>query len=374
MRLYRWWKTQTATQQRTFVARACVSTLCLAAVMTGLLVMSHVSSDRLEAWELRDQGQRLLAAQRSGTPIRADEAVSPLLSHDWLRSVEYSLERDPGSALSRYAALERDRAALHGLKNFDALHMQTAENMMRQTECLSNAIYYEARSEKTAGQLAVAEVIMNRVKDHRYPNSICEVVFQGATRTTGCQFTFTCDGAMDKEPKGWRWDKAQTIAAHVAMNLNEKKTAGATHYHATYVNPVWNSGLVRTTKIGQHIFYRFPRGNEWAAASAKQERRLAQRRTGLKVVKRVKAKTVAANVTPKPKVDAAAATRSFVASQGLTPQAVTPQISTPMKTIAPTERVTRRVITTPTQPAPTKSQTVRRTVTRTYKRPAEPAS
>lgn len=66
---------------------------------------------------------------------------------------------------------------------------------------------------------------------------------------------------MNKAPRGAKWDKAQTIAAHVMMDLNERKTGGATHYHATYVNPVWNSGLIKTGQIGLHIFYRFPRGS-----------------------------------------------------------------------------------------------------------------
>ena len=70
---------------------------------------------------------------------------------------------------------------------------------------------------------------------------------------------------MRHKPRGAKWDKAESIAAHVIMDLNERKTAGATHYHATYVNPVWNSGLIRTKKIGTHIFYRFPTRRERAA-------------------------------------------------------------------------------------------------------------
>ena len=68
------------------------------------------------------------------------------------------------------------------------------------------------------------------------------------------------------------------------MDLNERKTGGATHYHATYVDPVWNSGLIRTEQIGMHIFYRFPRGGEWSVATARQSARLAQRRAGLKTI------------------------------------------------------------------------------------------
>ncbi len=280
-RLTRWWKAQTPMHRRALFARAGLGVVCFSAIMVGMPLLSNVNTERQDDQQFRERNQRLAVAQDAGVALRSDEGASPLLRHDWLRSVEYSLERDPASALSRYAALERDRAALSGLPTLEIGAMARAEDMAVQTKCLAQAVYYEARSEKASGQLAVAEVIMNRVKDHRYPNSVCEVVFQGATRTTGCQFTFTCDGALRRTPRGTRWDAAKTVATHVMMELNESKTRGATHYHATYVNPVWNSGLIRTSQIGTHIFYRFPRGGEWAAASARQSRRLAQRRSGL---------------------------------------------------------------------------------------------
>jgi hypothetical protein len=119
-------------------------------------------------------------------------------------------------------------------------------------------------------------VISNRVRDHRYPDSVCGVVFQGATRTTGCQFTFTCDGALGRKPKGTAWEQAQEIAAHVLMNLAEDRTGGATHYHATYVDPVWSAGLIKTDKIGLHVFYRFPRGSEWAQVRSASASRSAK--------------------------------------------------------------------------------------------------
>ncbi|MEO0548333.1 MAG: cell wall hydrolase [Pseudomonadota bacterium] len=280
-RFSRWWKADTPARRIALVGQGGFGAVCLSALVIGLPLLGDVNSDRQDASELRERTLRLAETRDATIALRAEPNTSPLLGHDWLRSVEYSLERDTDSALNRYAALERDRAALDGLKSFEPMHMARADDMVRQTKCLAEAVYYEARSESSAGQLGVAEVIMNRVKDHRYPNTICDVVYQGATRTTGCQFTFTCDGAMSKQPKGWRWDKANSVAAHVLMGLNETKTAGATHYHATYVNPVWNSGLVRTRQIETHIFYRFPRGGEWAQATARQERRLAQRRSGL---------------------------------------------------------------------------------------------
>lgn len=283
-RISRWWMAKAPARRKQFMLRGGLTAGCFLSLAIGLPILGQVSANQQDAYELRDRSERLAAAQDAGAVLRADENTPALLKHDWLRSVEYSLERDPGSALSRYAALERDRAALSSFATLEVGHMRQAENMVEQTQCLATAIYYEARSERTEGQLGVAEVIMNRVADHRYPNTICDVVFQGRTRTTGCQFTFTCDGALSKEPRGKLWDKAQTIASHVVMGLNEEKTGGATHYHATYVNPVWNSGLVRTERIGTHIFYRFPRGPEWATASARQNKRLAQRRSGLRAL------------------------------------------------------------------------------------------
>ncbi|MEL7547122.1 MAG: cell wall hydrolase [Pseudomonadota bacterium] len=272
----RWWASQTLEKQRTALGRTAVASCAFGFLAVGMPMLSAVNETQIDDQRLRAYSAKLAHSDDPSRELRTDPNTSRLFEHEWLRSVEYSLERDPGSALNRFAALERDRAALKGLKSFETVHMSRAEDMRKQTQCLSEAIYYEARSERTSGQLAVAEVIMNRVKDHRYPNTICDVVYQGATRTTGCQFTFTCDGAMAKTPRGTRWDKAQTIASHVLMDLNEKKTGGATHYHATYVNPVWNSGLIRTQRIGTHIFYRFPRGGEWATASARQRARVAQ--------------------------------------------------------------------------------------------------
>jgi spore germination cell wall hydrolase CwlJ-like protein len=173
---------------------------------------------------------------------------------------------------------DRDGAAIASVVSFQPQHLAKAEDIAAEYQCMSEAVYYEAGSESTSGQLAVAEVIANRVKDHRYPNSVCGVVYQGATRTTGCQFTFTCDGAMGRKPTGRRWDKARLVASQVMMGLNETRTGEATHYHATYVDPVWNSGLVRTQKIGAHIFYRFPRGAEWASAQRAMDQRRSQRR------------------------------------------------------------------------------------------------
>ena len=158
----------------------------------------------------------------------------------------------------------RDNLALEGLLSFTLDDLGAFTGADRQLDCLSRAVYYEARSEDTAGQMAVAEVVMNRVRDPRFPKSICEVVYQGQYRDTGCQFTFTCDGSVRNKPAGLAWDRAKNIALHVLLGLNTPITNKATHYHTDYVNPYWAPGLVETATIGTHIFYRFPKtSTEW---------------------------------------------------------------------------------------------------------------
>ena len=284
-RISRWLRAHLSPEERTKALKGGLGAAGFLALVAAMPMISGFNTNQQNEEQFRDRSVQLAEIREDEVEISsALTDKSALMSHDWLRFVEYSLERDPSSALSQYAAFDRDKAAIGSLVTLEVPKRTDAEEMLRQKQCLATAIYYEARSETTAGQLGVAEVIVNRVNDHRYPNSICDVVYQGATRTTGCQFTFTCDGAMNKAPRGAKWDKAQTVAAHVMMDLNERKTGGATHYHATYVNPVWNSGLIRTNKIGLHIFYRFPRGSEWSVASARQSARLAQRRAGLKTV------------------------------------------------------------------------------------------
>lgn len=128
----------------------------------------------------------------------------------------------------------------------------------REQRCLAEAIYYEARGESYDGQMAVAEVVVNRARSSVYPSTYCGVVYQGSERTTGCQFTFTCDGSLDRAPRGVAWQQARTIAFEVMMGFARPITHRATHYHTTEVDPIWSGNLVETTRIGSHIFYRFP--------------------------------------------------------------------------------------------------------------------
>jgi spore germination cell wall hydrolase CwlJ-like protein len=135
---------------------------------------------------------------------------------------------------------------------------EAALALEREAGCLAQAIYYEARGESNKGKLAVAEVVMNRVRSGNYPDTICGVVFQGAARKTGCQFSFTCDGTLGRPVEALAWRKAERLARNVVLGRMASQVGSATHYHATYVDPYWADSLERTTRIGRHIFYTSP--------------------------------------------------------------------------------------------------------------------
>ena len=147
---------------------------------------------------------------------------------------------------------------------------QSPDAAARALECLTAAIYYEARSEGADGERAVAQVVLNRVRDRAFPKSVCGVVFQGSHRSTGCQFSFTCDGSMNARRNSGAWDKAQMIAAAALGGEVYAPVGSATHYHADYVTPWWASSLARVGQIGAHIFYRW-RGAMEGALTFRQQ-------------------------------------------------------------------------------------------------------
>ena len=136
--------------------------------------------------------------------------------------------------------------------------------------CLALNTYHEAKNQSLVGQIATAQVVMNRVEDDRFPNTICEVVKEGPTRPSWedpkkeypirhrCQFSWYCDGKPDIPKNEKAWEKAQDVAFLVLYNkIQLDVTEGATHYHATYVRPSWAKTKKRTTRIEKHIFYKW---------------------------------------------------------------------------------------------------------------------
>ena len=129
-----------------------------------------------------------------------------------------------------------------------------ADNVFTEIECLAQNIYFEARNQPWVGKVAIANVTLNRVKSTQFPNRICKVVKQAKRNI--CQFSWYCDGKPDDNPEGDEWRKAQELAYRM-LNQDYLRgiSEGATHYHATYVDPKWNKRMHLVGRIGLHIFY-----------------------------------------------------------------------------------------------------------------------
>lgn len=142
-----------------------------------------------------------------------------------------------------------------------ATPLPAASFTAKEQKCLAEAIYFESRSETIKGQAAVAQVVLNRVRNPAYPNTICGVVYQNVNWRNRCQFSFACDGRKHYVTEKRHWRLAQDIARAVSAGQIWLPDIGsATHYHATYVRPNWASAMYKTEKIGLHIFYRTRNG------------------------------------------------------------------------------------------------------------------
>ena len=143
-----------------------------------------------------------------------------------------------------------------------------------EVECLAQNMYWESRNQSFRGLLAVGNVVMNRVADSRFPNTVCEVVHQSVMikswktgeyipKRNRCQFSWYCDGRQDEPARGDAWESAKLVANEIYEHYAFRGlTEGATHYHATYVNPTWinDRGMHMVGRVGEHIFYRWNNG------------------------------------------------------------------------------------------------------------------
>jgi hypothetical protein len=170
-------------------------------------------------------GLRVIGGEGTLTEVSATGSLTPMEGVEVVRL----------SALSAYA--------VSNLGNGDPL------------TCLSQAIYYEARSQGEAGQEAVAQVVMNRTHLPQYPATVCGVVYQGSERTTGCQFTFVCDGSLRPPSDLDAWARATDIARRALAGFVYKPMQEATHYHAAWMRPYWAGSLTRIRQVGGQIFY-----------------------------------------------------------------------------------------------------------------------
>ncbi|MEO0399384.1 MAG: cell wall hydrolase [Pseudomonadota bacterium] len=202
-----------------------------------------------------------MAAMRAAEKALANEAeiVAALADHlaaetANLRAATFAPSLKPATTLSDVMSGDDTISDLLAL---DTGMVPATKAKAAESKCLAQAIYYEARSESRIGQLAVADVVLNRVASRAYPSTICGVVFQGSHRRTGCQFSFTCDGSMDARLNTRLWRQSELLAAAVLSGMRLPVSREATHYHANYVSPKWAAKMTPTAVIGKHKFYRF---------------------------------------------------------------------------------------------------------------------
>ncbi|WP_156348643.1 cell wall hydrolase [Sphingomonas sp. Leaf23] len=144
-----------------------------------------------------------------------------------------------------------------------------AENLARATDCLAAAVLYEA-GDDSIGQRAVAQVVLNRVRHPAFPASVCGVVFQGSERRTGCQFTFTCDGALARRYPDIFWERARRVAGAALSGSVFAAVGYATHYHTDWVVPYWQSSLSKIARVDTHLFFRW--AGWWGTPGAFRQR------------------------------------------------------------------------------------------------------
>jgi spore germination cell wall hydrolase CwlJ-like protein len=273
--------------------RPLVATLGLAAlVVVFTLALAHIlikppsegpsTGLARAAGDLSDRAFHRYVRRLDGSVIAIADRHAPGARVDlWGKPVGWSsLDISQAPSLGFGALTDEDARAVNALIPTVAgvdpappfILKSTGPERDRAVKCLTQAIYYEAALEPTEGQAAVAQVVLNRMRHPAYPKTICGVVYQGAIRYTGCQFSFTCDGSVLRAPQTSYWERAKAVAERALAGYVQRDVGTATFYHADYVYPSWGPLLVKLNQIGAHIFYRFP--GPWGRVEAMSGRYL----------------------------------------------------------------------------------------------------
>jgi spore germination cell wall hydrolase CwlJ-like protein len=186
----------------------------------------------------------------------------------WDRSMAWtSLDLTHPPTLSMGALSFADAAAINAVLPADDADLAPAKPFFLQATgperdravlCMTQAIYYEAALEPLQGQQAVAQTVINRMRHPDFPKSVCGVVYEGSQLPIGCQFSFTCDGSLARQPIEPFWSRAKQVAEAALDGFVATDIGPATHYHADYVFPRWGPQMVKIVQLGAHIFYRYP--------------------------------------------------------------------------------------------------------------------
>jgi spore germination cell wall hydrolase CwlJ-like protein len=203
-------------------------------------------------------------AAPAGTPKSGALSPAPLLTPEQqemvalTHAVVRSTVSDAEQAKLINIGLPFSSAPVRAARPFSIAEAAAADRQ-RAEDCLTQAIYYEAGFEPLEGRRAVAQVILNRLRHPAFPKSVCGVIYEGASRP-GCQFSFACDGALTRAPAPGPYREARAVARAALDGYVMSGVGQATHYHTDYVAPYWAPKLTKITKLGAHIFYRWPGG------------------------------------------------------------------------------------------------------------------
>ncbi len=256
------------------------STLSAAAFLTALLSISPPAQAEPAAREVLSAPQ---IAQQIATVMAQERAALGALTADRLRELgapEPTGLRAPREMRTRtlraeVSALNRadaDAARLSYAARIRPLSIEERQTLLSFSEadldllpvaaggaawrCLTEALYFEARGESIAGIVAVAEVILNRVENPKYPKTVCGVIRQGVGNAETCQFSYMCDGRPERMTEREAYQRVGKIARIMLDGQPRMLTGGATHFHTTRVRPSWSRAFERTARIGEHVFYR----------------------------------------------------------------------------------------------------------------------
>jgi len=196
--------------------------------------------------------------KRSAAPREATATLAVPVSSDELKTLltNTPLAIAPADAVALNAERPLDRRPTNFARPFFLpAAAEPAGGINAALDCLTKAIYYEAASESDTGKRAVAQIVINRMRSPIFPHTVCGVVFQGSQQRTGCQFSFTCDGSLARQPSIVGWASARRIALAALSGSVERSVGLSTHYHANYVVPYWAGSLDKVATVGAHIFY-----------------------------------------------------------------------------------------------------------------------
>ncbi len=219
----------------------------------SMMMQEKASVSALSADRLAELGG-LRVAKLEGTDTRMSS-----LSFFGL-SVGAGMDEDNASSALANAAQNGPRSVDLGAQTATGFTVAVLDSMPaasgdRSWQCLTEALYFEARSETLEGQFAVGEVILNRVDSRKFPNSVCGVVTQGAHRLNACQFSYNCDGKAEHFSEARAYARSGKLAKLLLDGRARVLTDGATYYHTSAVNPSWSRSFTKTAQIGRHIFY-----------------------------------------------------------------------------------------------------------------------